>query len=84
MENYLVKKVTDGQTAEVSPEWVWAGRFGNRIRIIALDAPEDWTHLSKTAKAELHANIENKSVLLNPLAVDIHGRLLATYSIAET
>ncbi len=38
--SFNVEKVIDGDTFDVTPNWKWGDKEGDRVRIANLDAPE--------------------------------------------
>ena len=73
---FLVTKVIDGDTFEVSPGWEWNGKSGNVVRPTGYNAPEAGEAGYQSAKDHLTNLILNKEVeLKNPVKLS-YGRLL--------
>lgn len=75
---FKVQYVIDGDTVEVSHSW---GSF--RVRLKAIDCPEDGQPWGDTAKAGLIKLIGGRRVRLERHGIDIHGRTLATIYVLQ-
>ncbi len=83
MTEFLVTRVIDGDTFEVSPQWqAQNGSIGNRVRIANFNAPEANTSEGQQATQNLKIKIAGKRVHLDEQAVDVYGRLVAKIQLA--
>ncbi|MFW6129894.1 MAG: thermonuclease family protein [Atribacterota bacterium] len=74
--SFKVTNVVDGDTFDVTPEWKWNGKTGNRIRIKNFQAPEIDEPGGEAAKRKLENLIlEEKVELKDPVSID-RGRLV--------
>jgi endonuclease YncB( thermonuclease family) len=76
MAEFKVINVVDGDTFDVSPNWVWNGQEGTRIRIANFDAPELGQPGGKEAKEKLENLILHKIVDLRKCVAIDRGRLI--------
>ena len=76
MHAFTVTNVVDGDTFDVSPNWLWSGESGNRIRPTGYDAPEMGTIGGLAAKARLMQLIFGKTVELGSAYKIDRGRLV--------
>lgn len=71
-----VIKIIDGDTFQVSPDWKWGFKFGDRVRPTGYDTPERGQAGFEEASLKLKKLILGKKVrLLNPIKLT-YGRLL--------
>jgi len=80
---FLVTKVIDGDTFEVSPNWKWQGRSGNRVRVAGINAPELHEPGGPASRDRLAMEILGRKVELFAQAIDKYNRLVANYKVAE-
>lgn len=73
LQRVKVRHVIDGDTVIVSRSWT-----ETRIRLDAIDCPEDGQHWGNISKAGLIKLIGGRYVYLETHGVDEHGRTLAT------
>jgi hypothetical protein len=79
---YTVTEIIDSQSFTVSPEWVWAGRYGNCVRIVTSDTPKD-SFAEILATRKLQSELIGAKIGLNEWAVDGQGRLVAAYQLLD-
>lgn len=73
---FKVTRVIDGDTFDVSPDWKWDDKTGDRVRIANFDAAEADERGGKSATLKLKNLIEGEEVeLKKPVNID-RGRLV--------
>lgn len=77
MPFFKVKNVVDGDTFDVSQDWKWNGRTGDRVRPTGYDAPEIIQPGGQEAKRKLERLISGKQVELQSAKTLDRGRLVA-------
>lgn len=78
LPQFKVQHVIDGDTVVVAHSW---GSF--RVRLDAIDCPEDDQPWGDTATAGLIKLIGGRRVRLERYGIDIHGRTLATMYVTN-
>lgn len=75
-EAFIARSVTvlDGDTVLV---WREAGRRPMKVRLADIDAPEKDQDFGKAAKQSLVKILSGRQVRVDPMAVDVYGRLVA-------
>jgi endonuclease YncB( thermonuclease family) len=89
MATFRVTNIVDGDTFDVTPNWTWKGKSGNRVRPTGYDTPEEGQQGFEQARNKLFSLIYNKEVELGTayrvdrarLVCDVflNGRNLASY-----
>lgn len=76
MAKFTVIGIVDGDTFDVSPQWLWNDQTGSRIRPAGYDAPELNTLAGQIAKGKLSRLIAGKLVELGSAYRIDRGRLV--------
>jgi endonuclease YncB( thermonuclease family) len=76
MTYFTVTKIIDGDTFEVSPNWKWGFKYGDRVRPLGYDTPERNQPGFEEATLKLKKLILGKKVRLSKIIKLSYGRLL--------
>lgn len=76
MTKFNVIRIVDGDTFDVSPDWMWNGTSGSRIRPAGYDAAERGSYGGATATRDLASLILGKTVELGTAYRVDRGRLV--------
>ena len=77
MAGFRVTAVVDGDTFDVTPNWVWEGRNGCRVRPTGYDAPEIGTPGGQAARAKLERLILGMQIEFRAAHRADRGRLVS-------
>ena len=61
---FTVEDVIDGDTIEVSPNWNWGGKSGDRVRLAKVNAPETHERGGTEARVKLMSLVSGRKVEL--------------------
>ena len=77
-----VTKITDGDTFEITPDWSWNGKTGNRVRPAGVEAPEKGEPGYEKAKEHLAFLLQDQEVELTPIKMS-YDRLLCDVKVGD-
>ncbi|MYA15556.1 MAG: hypothetical protein F4089_01575 [Gammaproteobacteria bacterium] len=83
MSTFYCFQVVDGDTFDVSPNWLHRGVQGSRVRVANVNAPELHEHGGPAAKQRLISAVLGKYVVLYGQALS-YGRLVADVTVDGT
>lgn len=76
MPTFYVQRVIDGDTISVTPDWIYGGRQGDRVRLAGVYAPELAAPGGIEAKSRLEKKVGGKAVTLRNIQGFSYGRLV--------
>ena len=78
---FFVRRVFDGDTFEVSPNWDWNGHTGAVVRPTGYDTPEEGQYGHEAAKQQLSRLILGRNVELKNAVAISYGRLVCDVEV---